>query len=254
MKLIKIPTSLGLLKGKGTELAPDKIEEQLKDIWSDETGANKQFEIKELKLTNDLDKDNEIIEGSYEDNAIFIGGDHSISFPLVKAFMEENPKSGLIIFDAHPDVYQEFDFPSHQDWLNFLIDRGHLKPESVMLVGIRSYHPKELAYLKQKGIKFITMKNLYNNIENACDSIMEFARKFKSFYLSIDIDIVDPAFAPGTSYVEPAGLTSRELIYCVQRLKLLKNLKSVDITEVNPNLDINNMTSKLAARLIMELQ
>jgi len=254
MKLVKIPTSLGLLKGKGTELAPDKIEEQLKDIWSNEIGVNNKFEIKELKLTLDLEKDNEIIENSYEDNSIFIGGDHSISFSLVKSFLKKHSNSGLIIFDAHPDVFQEFEFPTHQDWLNFLIEKNLIKPENIMLVGIRAYHPKETIYLKNKGVRFITMKNLFNNIENSCDSIMEFARNFNAFYLSIDIDVIDPAFAPGTSYIEPAGLTSRELIYFMQRLKLLKNLKAADIVEVNPTLDINNMTSKLAAKLIIELQ
>ena len=82
---------------------------------------------------------------------------------------------------------------------------------------------------------------------------MEQARNFSDLYISIDIDILDPAFAPGTGYIEPAGLSTRELIYLIQRIKLLKNIKKYDLVEVNPDKDINNMTSKVAAKIIKEL-
>ena len=82
--------------------------------------------------------------------------------------------------------------------------------------------------------------------------VMEKARKFENLYISLDIDSVDPAFAPGTGCIEPGGLASRELIYFIQRLKLLKNLRMMDIVEVNPKIDVNNMTSKLAAKVIGE--
>ena len=72
-------------------------------------------------------------------------------------------------------------------------------------------------------------------------------------YISLDIDVVDPAFAPGTGYPEPAGLTSRQLFYMLHRLKNLKNINIIDIVEVNPKKDINNMTSKLAAKILAEL-
>ena len=73
---------------------------------------------------------------------------------------------------------------------------------------------------------------------------METARQWPALYISIDIDAVDPAFAPGTGYIEPAGLTSRELIYLVQRFKLLKNLKMVDLVEINPEKDFTTKTPK----------
>jgi len=82
---------------------------------------------------------------------------------------------------------------------------------------------------------------------------METARGWGAFYLSIDIDVIDPAFAPGTGFREPGGLTSREMIYFIQRLKRLKNLKMTDITEVNPSKDSADLTVKLAAKLVKEL-
>ena len=135
-----------------------------------------------------------------------------------------------------------------------MVDEGKIDGNNVMIVGIRSFHKKEIEYLREKKIKILTMRNIFDNgVISVCDSIMEFASKFKSLYLSIDIDVVDPAFAPGVGYVEPGGLSSRELIYFIQRLKNLKNLRKVDIVEVNIDKDVNNMTAKLAAKLIYEL-
>ena len=71
--------------------------------------------------------------------------------------------------------------------------------------------------------------------------------------MSIDIDVLDPAYAPGVGFAEPGGFSSRELIYLVQRFKKLKNLKKVDIVEVNLDKDVNDMTVKMVAKLIWEL-
>ena len=91
------------------------------------------------------------------------------------------------------------------------------------------------------------------NIHEVTDALMSITKNFSHLYISIDIDVVDPAFAPGTGYPEPAGLTSRQLIYMLHRLKNLKNINIIDIVEVNPKKDINNMTSKLAAKILAEL-
>ena len=87
---------------------------------------------------------------------------------------------------------------------------------------------------------------------DTCDAIMEFLRKFDSIYISIDMDILDPVYAPGVSYVEPNGLTSRELFYFLQRLKKTNKIKALDVVEVNPENDINNITTKTAARIIAD--
>ena len=80
-----------------------------------------------------------------------------------------------------------------------------------------------------------------------------FAKNFDNLYISIDIDVIDPAFAPGTGYIEPAGLTSREFLYFLHRLKNLKNIRGYDIVEINPKKDINNLTTKLGAKILVEL-
>ena len=89
--------------------------------------------------------------------------------------------------------------------------------------------------------------------EAICDTIMAAAKNFDALYLSIDLDAVDAAFAPGLTYPEVGGLTSRELLYFLHRLKKLKNLKAADIVELNPDKDSNNITALLAAKLVVEL-
>lgn len=217
---------------KGCSTGATNIIGQLKDIWLNENYKNVSHNI--------VDRNGHL----------FLGGDHSITYEV----FSNNPCEGLLIFDAHPDVYQEFSLPTHSDWLKFLVEDGKINAENVIIVGLRSFHKDEIDYLRNKKIKFLTMKNLYDDgSRQVCDSIMEFVSKFKSLYLSIDIDVVDPAFASGVGYIEPGGLTSRDLIYFVQRLKNLKNLKKVDIVEVNTDRDVNNMTAKLAAKLVYEL-
>jgi len=250
MKILKVPSSLGGLDKSGSEKAPDEIEKQLKDIWLSEDYKKDNFTFSKLEF-NDNDKEGFVKRLKESQADIFIGGDHSLTYYFFKSFAEKN--TGLVIFDAHPDLFQEFNFPTHGDWLKFLMGENIIKKDNIILVGLRSFHEKEIQFLKENKIKFFTMKQIYDNLQDTCDLVMELSRQFDKFYLSIDIDVLDPAFAPGTGYIEPGGLTSRELIYFIQRLKLLKNLKKVDITEVNPNKDVNNMTSKLAARIIYEL-
>ncbi len=250
MKILKIPSSAGGLENPGTEKAPDEIEKQIRNIWLSEDYNKKIFTFDALEF-NEENKEGFVKRLKESQADIFLGGDHSLTYYFFKAIANRN--TGLVIFDAHPDVYESFEFPTYEDWLFHLIKDSLVKPENIILVGLRNYHEKEIKFLKENKIKFFTMKQIYENIQDTCDLVMEISRQFDRLYLSIDIDVIDPAFAPGVGYPEPGGLTSRELIYFIQRLKLLKNLSKVDIVEVNPDKDINNITSRLAAKLIYEL-
>lgn len=242
MKIIKIKDSEGSLgKNNGCEKAPDQIIKELKNIWLCE----------DFKLLNY--SEDECSKEKIKDGFIYLGGDHSISYHTIKNLAAKSKNFGLIVFDAHPDVYQEFKFPTHEDWLYYLLEEKIIKKENVIILGIRASDEKEIEYLQRNKIKFYTSKQLYLDRDNICDSVMERVREFSDLYLSIDIDFLDPAFAPGTGYMEPGGASTRDLLYFIQRLKLLKNLKAADIVEVNPDKDINDMTSKTAAKIIGEL-
>ena len=99
------------------------------------------------------------------------------------------------------------------------------------------------------------MNQLLDDLQDTCDTIMEFSNG-KELYVSLDIDVVDPSFAPATGYPEPGGLTSREFIYLVQRINKMKNLKAIDLVEINAEKDkekYNGITIKLGAKIIGEL-
>ena len=260
MKLIKVPFSGNNPNNKDCDKAPDTIIKELEEVYASEDNKlvhPKLFNVESIPMNDDWELTKEsIIEfiSQNDDFPICLGGDHSITYPLFKAFAQKFKNPGLIVFDAHPDTYTEEDYSYfHGGWLKFLVEENIAKPENIIVIGIRNPDPDEIIYMKKKKITFYTMKQIFeNNVKDVCDMVMEKARKFENLYISLDIDSVDPAFAPGTGCIEPGGLTSRELIYFIQRLKLLKNLRMMDIVEVNPKIDVNNMTSKLAAKVIGE--
>ncbi len=256
MRIIGIPFDAGSLgKNLGCAKAYDAIKAELASCFYSENKKEPKFEFSKLHVPNDnASEARRIIEQAVEneDSSIIIGGDHSITYSAFKGFAKRHSNPGLIVFDAHPDVMDD-DTKTHEDYLSALINGGHLKKENVVLSAIRNWDKIESDYLEKNKIRNFSMKHIQEiGIEATCDAIMEFAQRFDALYISLDIDAVDPAFAPGTGYIEPAGLTSREMMYFIQRLRMMKNLKVVDIVEVNPDKDINNLTTKLAAKMIVE--
>ena len=257
MKIIKAPFSGGGLNhGNGSNEAPNIIEEQLKDIFSNEEGIECNFDIEEIQVNeNNIQESHDNIQKYIEgiqEKAIILGGDHSITYPSVKAFSKNTKDFMLIVFDAHPDLVNDFKPPTQEDYLRVLIEENIVEPENIILIGIRNWDQTEIKYLEEKNIKYYQAKYIFEK------GIKAIAKKIiskinKPIYLSIDIDVVDPVEAIGTGYTEHGGLSSRELIYILQQLVKTNQIKLIDIVEVNPKKDINNMTSYLAAKLIAEL-
>jgi len=267
MLIVKVPGINGLGETKGCEKAGNAILEDLKEIYSNEKGVPidiRLLELEEIHLDNsDLEISNKLIYKNslefFEESpkTIFLGGDHSISFSTTRAFLEHCKKSEkepcLIVFDAHPDCMGSADpkLPTHEEWLRALIQSG-FPLENIFLIGVRNPDPSETVFLKKHNIKVMSMNQIVENLEDSCDTIMEFSKN-KELYVSIDIDVIDPAFAPGTRYKEPGGLITRQFLYLIQRLNKVKNLRAVDIVEINPDKDVNNMTIKLGAKILAEL-
>ncbi|MBS3146338.1 arginase family protein [Candidatus Woesearchaeota archaeon] len=257
MDVVKIRSSQGSLgKNLGCEKAPDLIIEKFNEMFLNENYFSSEINVYDITIyESNIEKTNESIlnEAKRFDKAIFLGGDHSITYNLFNAFSSKFRNTGLLIFDAHPDCEVYTDIAAHEDFVRKLIDDMLLEKENVILVGLRIFSENEIKFLKDNKIKFFSMKDIFNDLQNVCDEIMELSRNFDGLYLSIDIDVVDPAYAPGTGYLEVGGLSSRELLYFIQRIKLLKNLKFIDIVEINPKKDINNMTVMLGAKILKEL-
>jgi len=245
---------------KGCEKAPVEVLKSLKNIFSNEKGKLIEFDKLNLEeihvdLENIEEANHLIFENSkeaFERNfkTFFIGGDHSIDYSIGKAFdkIQENPL--LIVFDAHGDCLENGKM--NRKWLRKLVEGG-FEARNILLIGARNLHAEELEFIKKNSIDWIKMDVLREELEGVCDLVMERARKSGGFYMTIDMDCVDPSFAPGACDLEPGGLGSRDLIYFIKRMALLENFRGADLVEINPEKDINSMTVKLGAKLLSEM-
>lgn len=271
MTILSVPVENGLGKTKGTSEAPEAILAELKSFAErsvDERGLPLEFssERLELDLSNLEEANSRIVErcsalfGKQKQEVIqrplvLLGGDHSLTYASFKAFRKHYPKAGLLVLDAHPDMMHALNPPTHEDYLLTLLSEDILIPSRVVLLGLRSMHQVELERLQKLRIRHFTMREISReSLREVVDSAMIAARQWEAVYLSIDIDVLDPAFAPGTGYPEPGGLTSRELLYALGRLRMLDSIKAVDLVEVNPRLDRSGQTVRLAARILAELR
>ena len=253
MKLLKIPfDACGMGHGQGSKDAPKKIIEALHNVYTNEQGIKPIFEHIDVETPNDNVVMAHVAIASIvpKENFVALGGDHSITYPLMLGFLNNHGiDSKFICFDAHPDLVNDFHPPTQEDYLKTLIEDGLLKPENVLLVGIRNADPLEVEYAKEKGIRMISAKEMYvKGLDWVKEELVSFCKG--TVYCSFDIDVIDPAFAPGTGWCEPGGITSREALTLVQTIAPL--IHSADIVEVNPKLDVNDMTSALAAKLLVE--
>lgn len=261
MIIVKVPGINGFGKTKGCRNAGNAIFKELKEVYSSEKGKAikpENYELEEIHVNNNnLEEQNNLIyENSVklfekQDFVYFLGGDHSVSYPICKAFFKKfKEDSCLIVFDSHPDCMPAGKEPSHEEWLRALVEEG-FPTENILIVGARNIDSEEARFLQDKNIKKIGMNDLLLNLEEVTDFIMEFSSG-KKLYLSIDIDFIDPAFAPSTGYPEPGGASSREALYTFSRLALLKNLKALDIVEVDSENDKTQATTKLATKILVE--
>ncbi|MCQ2546485.1 MAG: agmatinase [Clostridia bacterium] len=189
---------------------------------------------------------------------LFLGGDHSVTIPLHKAYAkaEKGKKIGIIHFDAHPDLCDCYDgnIWSHANTEKRAID-DIVNPEDLLFLGIRAAEPEEVALMKKyPDMTVITGMDVFDLGYEKCCEIMEhkFAG-YDSIYFTLDIDVLDPGFAPGTGTPCSGGITPRELIKMVRFILNKLPVRNMDIVEVAPPLDVNDITSWAAMRVIEEV-
>lgn len=263
MQIIRVRLINPLSKEEaGCEKSPNLILEKLKEIETSEKGKIIEFEKLNLEeihvdLENIEEASHLIYENSkeiFEKNfkAFFLGGDHSITYPILRAFnkIEENPL--LIVFDAHADCILGGKYPKPGEQIRKLIENG-FDAKKITIIGARNFYKEEIEFLENNKITIIKMDVLREDLDGICDLVMERARSSSGFFISIDIDGVDPAFAPGVNYPEPGGISSRDLTYFIKRLSLLENFRGGDIVNINPDKDLNGITIKLGAKLLAEM-
>jgi agmatinase len=179
---------------------------------------------------------------------VVIGGDHSITYKTLSGIAPKK-KFSLIYLDAHPD----FICSSRNYFGSVMCDISKLKSvdiKSSIIVGVRTPEDEEIDNIKESGVRIVTATDI---IEHGIKDIVKLINRTVSenAYLSIDMDVVDPAFAPGVTEPEPGGISSNELIYLVNGIAKKVNI-GFDIMEVCPPYDIQGMTSYLAYRVMLE--
>ena len=173
---------------------------------------------------------------------ICLGGDHSITYPIIRAVSKKYPDLNILHFDAHPDLYDEL-------WEIAIPTQARL-PESwkkglakrLIQVGIRTINGHQREQAERFGVEIIEMRNWRDDFTLDFDSPV---------YISFDMDALDPAFAPGVSHREPGGLSTRQAIGLIQRLRA--RVVGADIVEFNPRMDPAQITAAVCAKLLKEI-
>ncbi len=179
---------------------------------------------------------------------ISIGGDHSNTAKILKALAKKHAPISLVYFDAHPD------FVSHtRNYYGSIITDSldYLDLKSSIIVGARTPEQNEVNNIKKHGLRVITPFDIIEKgVKQISKVILDTIKK--NTYVSLDMDCLDPAYAPGVSVPVPIGLESQDVAYLIKKIAQ-SGIVGFDIMEVCPNNDLNDVTSHLASRLIGEV-
>jgi len=186
-------------------------------------------------ITSELKKQNKQL--------IILGGEHLITLGSFPCFPKD---TGYVVFDAHYDLRDQYaDIKlSHAAYLRRIVEK--CGSENIVHVGARAFVKEELAFLKEHNISTVSDKEIRDG--NGPKLLKDITSTFDSIYLSIDLDVLDPAFAPGVGNPEAVGISSRELYDLVTTLQN-KKIVAADIVELNPTYD-NGATASMAAKMI----
>jgi len=173
---------------------------------------------------------------------VCLGGDHSITYPILKAFHKKYPAMSVIHFDAHPDLYDEFQGNRYSHACPFarIMEEGLAK--QLIQVGIRTMSSPQKKQAERFGVQIVEMEN--------CPSY-ECLKRAGPVYISFDLDVLDPEFAPGVSHREPGGMTVREAMRHLHQIT--GNIVGADLVEYNPKRDVSDLTSAVCGKILKEI-
>lgn len=199
-----------------------------------------------------------LLAGNKECVPLFIGGDHSITFSTLSGMSQvKQGKIGVIQFDAHHDLRNTDDGgPTNGTPFRRLLEAGMLQGDHLVQIGIRNYSNSSYyhQYAKENGVKVFTMGDVKNRgiAEVIRESVDHLRGKVEYLYLSIDIDVLDQAFAPGCPAIGPGGMTSDQLLEAIYLLGKEDKVCGLDIVEIDPTIDFRDMTSRVAVHCLLE--
>ena len=213
----------------GIELGPESV----LDAGDLALSADAAFTAIESAVSALLDK---------KQSPVCLGGDHSITYPIVRAFGKHFANLTIVHFDAHSDLYDEFQGNRHSHACPFarIMEDGLAK--RLIQVGIRTMNAHQRKQAARFGVEVVEMREL---------PALEKLRLAGPVYISFDIDVLDPAFAPGISHREPGGMSVREVIAHLHAIT--GDIVGADIVEYNPKQDVSQMTAMVCGKILKEI-
>lgn len=267
--LLGIPFDGGTTYRPGTRFGPRHIREQSVLIrpWNPVLNVNPfqkhrvadfgDFSVNPLSIEDTFSRVEKQMEPLLEEGTrcVSVGGDHSLSLPLLRAVSKKHGPVALIQFDAHNDLWDEY-FGckySHGTPFRRAIEEGLIREGLFLQVGLRGqvYSEHDFDFARKHKVKTVTAEEFH------AAGIVPFCKELRMFrgqpvYITLDIDCVDPAFAPGTGTPQVAGFTSYQIVELVRAMQGLQ-IVGCDLVEVSPPYDNREITSLLAANLLYEL-
>jgi len=255
ISLLGIPYDANSTYLRGPAEAPHRIREALycnsSNLWTEDgidLGQPGTFhDAGDLMLPLEAEPAGAAIEKAVRDNLalghplICLGGDHSITYPILRSFKDQVSDITILHFDAHPDLYHDY-----AGRLSHACPFARIMEERLarrlVQVGIRTIGAHQLEQAKKFGVEIITMRNLARLA----------SVKFEGpLYISFDVDVLDPGFAPGVSHYEPGGMSVRDVLNVLQGLRV--PVVGADIVEYNPIRDHQNQTAMVCSKILKEI-
>lgn len=223
--------STNLCAENGVDLGAEAAWEDMGDLEFEPEGSS--FEQIEERIDQLLEDDLRVLA---------LGGDHSISYPIVSAYARKHTRLNILHLDAHPDLYDELEGSRSSHACPFARIMEEKLALRLVQVGIRTMNPHQRQQAERFGVEVVEARHFHALTELTLDAPL---------YLSVDLDVLDPAFAPGVSHHEPGGLTTRDVLDVIQGLG--DRLVGADIVELNPERDPSGITAMVAAKLTKEI-
>jgi agmatinase len=173
---------------------------------------------------------------------VCLGGDHSITYPILRAFARRFADLTIVHFDAHPDLYEVFDGNRYSHACPFarIMEEGSAK--RLIQIGIRTMNAHQRQQATRFGVEVVEMRQL---------PAYEKLKLGGPLYISFDIDVLDPAFAPGISHREPGGMSVREAVAHLHAIT--GKIVGADLVEFNPKQDVSQLTAMVCAKILKEI-
>ena len=252
-RLIGLPYDTSSSFLRGAALAPPMIREALRspswNAWceQDRDVLGALSDAGDLDLSVDGEARARIeagVDALLADDArpIALGGDHSVTYPVLRAVARTAPSLTILHIDAHPDLYEEFEGDRYSHACPFARIMEERLARRLVQVGIRTLNAHQRRQAERYGVEIIDMRGWEDGRRPRVDGAV---------YLSIDLDGLDPAFAPGVSHREPGGLSTRDVLGLIQGAG--GRLVGADVVEYNPRQDQGGLTAVVAAKLTKEL-